>query len=84
MNMWVRRNAHGKIEAAAFDKMEGYDEELPTDNPELVAFLTNQFLPADFYSKAGREGLIERRARAFDRKGTTEAQLAAINLRMGV
>lgn len=32
----------------------------------------------------GYKALIERRARALDRIGTVEAQLAAINLRMGV
>jgi len=83
MSMWVRRDGAGKIEGAAFEHLAGFDEELPDNNAELRAFMDNT-LPQPTTAKEGADALIERRARALDRKGTVEAQLAAINLRMGV
>lgn len=79
---WVRRNAQGKIEGAAEQHIAGFDEELPYDNPELRAFMDNTPLPEPV--SVGHEALTERRARALDRKGTIEARVEAINLRMGV
>ena len=83
MSMWVVRNGKGKIEGAAFVYQTGFEEELPDNDPELRAFMDNT-LPQPPAGVDNTKALIERRARALDRVGTTEAQLAAINLRMGV
>lgn len=81
--MWfVRRNASGKIEAATRDAQEGYTEELPDTDPEVLRFVTNTMAPGKETSEA-YTALVDRRARALNRKGTVDAQLAAINLKLG-
>jgi hypothetical protein len=83
---WVRRNAQGRIEAASDSAQPGYVEQVADNDPELVAFRTNTPWPppvADAPTRDSYAALIDRRARALNRKGTTEARLQAINLKLG-
>lgn len=83
---WVRRNELGRIEAASDAAQPGYVEQVPDDDPELVAFRTNAPWPppmADTPTGDSYAALIDRRARALNRKGTVEARLEAINLKLG-
>jgi len=79
MSMWVRRDGAGKIEGAAFEHLAGFDEELPDNNAELRAFMDNTF-PQPTTGLDSGKALIERRARALERKGD---QLGAVLLRTG-
>lgn len=79
MSMGVRRNQQGQIESAAFEHLTGFDEELPDNDPALRAFMDNT-LPRPTTGKDGADALIERRARARERKGD---MLGAVLLRTG-
>lgn len=79
---WVRRNAQGQIEAASQSPQPGYVEEMEDNHPELIRFKTNAPLPV--VPEEAYNSLLVRRARALNRKGTAEARLEAITIKMGV
>jgi hypothetical protein len=79
MSRWVRRGEDGKIEGAAEEHLAGFDEELQDNDAELRAFMDNT-LPSDPTGLDSGKALIERRARALERKGD---KLGAVVLRTG-
>ena len=81
--MWVRRDSSNKIDGAAYEHLPNFDEELASDNAELRAFLDST-TSLDQVSKTNYDALIDRRVRALNRESTIAAQMAAINLKLGV
>ena len=79
MSMWIRRDKDGKIESAAFEYQTGFEEEVADNDAALRAFMDNT-LPQPTTGKDGADALVERRARALERKGD---KLGAVLLRTG-
>ncbi|MBB5321449.1 hypothetical protein [Marinobacter oulmenensis] len=53
--MFIKRDSQGRIIAVSKVEQSGFDEQLPTDNEELLAFLSSEDDPENLFRKSDAE-----------------------------